>query len=276
MRSPRVSSLVALSMAGLVLIATSAVRGDENAAPLAGPRRAPASGGSALDLQDPSQTQLLGLLKAFKSVSLDARAKIDRDLELGPFDVDAGTQINLSAGLARQPGEAQTRLQRFDVSPSNPLKIGPVRLKSLSMDEQGVHLDADLSVFGLNFLPSRFTVAGGQRDQDGNLVLESGGTGIVGAVAPRLRITREGKLQFSGVRIPLIGVRILNKWRDVPGDFKVPPALTEFFARMPPTIEDLLALLPVMRTAGHGGGAPGGRAKKGQGGSPEEEGRKAD
>ncbi len=268
-------SLLATTTAVLLLTAgvTATARADDSVLPL--PNRNPianAAGGNIIpgdvNLQNPSKDMIRRYVQAFRMLELHAQATVDdgrgssAEVEVGPLDIPNGTQLNLQAKFDRNPGDPGLVLRTFRFEPSEALKIfGPVRFRNIRLDEQArLRLKLDLGLFGMSLFPQEMIIKGVSRDGEGNTVLDTDGTGLIGAVMPKLRITPDGRLQWSGLRIPIIGIRIMNDWRDVamPGSDAVSLPRGFVIQSWPPTLDDLLALMPSPTPQAPGARGPAG------------------
>ncbi len=271
-----------LALAALVaLTATSPVAVAQESAPPPRARTAAdreadfeaVAGGSMPELDDlsvplrnPTRAELEQYLRAFRSISLGARMKIDdgrgarRRAKLGAFTIPNGSTVDLRAAFRKRRGERESTIRTLEMIPSQPMALGPLRFNRMTMDEGGVmRLALNVNLMGFDFWPQNLTVERIYRDGEGNLVFKTGGTGLAGAFVPDFRIKPNGVVQrFKRTRI--LGITFSEKWVDLEDDDDQPMRISGRLPieRWPATATDLLDWLPM----------PSGERRPGVGGNP--------
>ncbi|MGE0712330.1 MAG: hypothetical protein AB7N76_01725 [Planctomycetota bacterium] len=212
-----------------------------------------------LPARNPTGDEVRQYLEAFRAVNLNASFTVDDgtrrekagvyvpvgNAKLGPFSVENGTKVHLNAGFTKRPGESEAVLRTLEFVPENPMAMGPLRFNKMVMDERGVlHMKLNLKLMGFDFWPQEMTIEKIYRDAGGNLVFQTGGTGLAGKFVPDIRITPDGRVQRYSRGIWFFGWRGA-KWKDLEADgqpIKVESTLP--IDRWPPRATDILNWLP--------------------------------
>lgn len=209
----------------------------------------------AVPLRNPSESELRQYLEAFRLINLSAAFTVDDrrghdaawnvpagEATLGPFSVENGSAVRLQAEFTKRSGESEAVLRTLEMIPANPMALGPLRFDRMTMDGDGVlHLKLALELMGLRFWPQELTIEKIYRDRAGNLVFETGGSGLAGKFVPDLRIQPDGGVQRYSRGFLGIG----RGWKDLEVDGKkVSVAASLPIERWPPRATDLLSWLP--------------------------------
>lgn len=223
----------------------------------------------AVPLRNPSESELRQYLEAFRLINLSAAFTVDdrrgRDASaawnvpageavLGPFSVKNGSAVRLQAEFTKRPGEPEAVLRTLEMIPANPMALGPLRFDRMTMDGNGVlHLELALQLMGVRFWPQELTIEKIYRDREGNLVFETGGSGLAGKFVPDLRVQPDGGVQRYSRGFLGIG----KGWKDVKVDGKkVSVEASLPIDRWPPRATDLLDWLPGGEPAPAASGGP--------------------
>jgi hypothetical protein len=180
---------------------------------------APVEGVATLQLPPMPAEDVRQYLRSFGEVKLDVELLVDDDDDggeaaLGPLRVPDGTRIQVSAGFHRAHEAGEATLSTLSVVPTRPVTLlGPLlAFDRLVLDERG-RLRFEARILGL---PDGVIVEGIYRDADDNLVFNTEGRGLVGGLAPDMRVTPRGRVQIYQRGFLWLGLECLGaSWVDV-------------------------------------------------------------